>query len=360
MAGPIGRIGDAIKSVISKIIGWFEGRQVETKETGSPRAREEQEAPPKVQQPIETSQNKAPAKTLSERTSESGTAGLGKSIGGVSGQETLNQVKAAEAGSLSKIEGLALESERQALDGLSEKAIPEGVTLENLPEGKDAEWLYDFQMGRIDADGNEMPHPDETEIIRFVKMHNMLPSELLAKSDLPEESADFINAAWLNQAYVDTYNDIEDINEKGIYGVPANFSNRGLIALPANIGKSLFVTYLQIDNNKLTALPPEIGNLTNLTDLKLESNKLTALPPEIGNLKNLIHLVGKNNKLTALPPEIGNLIKLRNLYLQNNKITSLPPEIGNLKNLENLDLSFNKITSLPPEFKNLKLQNLTF
>ena len=299
-------------------------------ETAPKGKKDVQKASPEGQRANQTDQIKTAAKAPSERT-----AGLGKSIGRVSGQETFDQIKAAEPGSLSKIEGLSLESEMEALEGLSEKAIPEGVTLENLPEGKDAEWLYNFQMGRIDANGNEVPHPDETEIIRFVKMHNMLPSELLAKSELPRRSADFNDVAWLNQTYVDVFNQIEEtpVRETNL------FIDQSLLrTLPANISKLTALKELSCPQKGLHTLPPEIGMLASLETLGLASNLLKALPPEIGQLKSLKTLDMPNNDLKILPPEIGQLTALEILDVSGSPLTDMPPAIGQLTSLEWINL----------------------
>ena len=219
-----------------------------------------------------------------------------------------------------------------------------------LPEGKNARWFYDYQMGRIDEDGLELENADDIELTRYLKMYRILPSELLARSELPAENDDFIDAAWLNQEFVYTYNEIEgmDTTETDLC-----IRERNLKAMPRNIMRLSALTDLDLYVNKLTALPPEIGNLKALKMLNFTRNKLIALPPEIGNLKALTKLYLFDNKLTALPPEIGNLPALAELYLDANPLTTLPAEIGNLTALEYLSLNENKLTALPPEIQNL-------
>jgi len=112
--------------------------------------------------------------------------------------------------------------------------------------------------------------------------------------------------------------------------------------------KAIGATALDLSNRGLTALPPEIGQLINLTHLHLGDNQLTELPPEIGQLVKLERFDFWNNKLTALPIEISHLTNLRELNLSGNKLHLLPPEISQLTNLTYLDLSWNQFTELPP------------
>ena len=135
-----------------------------------------------------------------------------------------------------------------------------------------------------------------------------------------------------------------------------DLTEKGLTALPPEIGQLQNLQKLRIGKNQLTALPPEIGQLQNLQRLYLENNQLTALPPEIGQLQNLQELYLFGNQLTALPPEIGQLQNLKELHLARNRLTALPPEIAQLQNLQALYLYMNQLTALPPEIG--QLQNL--
>jgi hypothetical protein len=126
-----------------------------------------------------------------------------------------------------------------------------------------------------------------------------------------------------------------------------------LTALPAEIGQLSALQRLHLNDNGLTALPAEIGQLPALESLDLSHNELTALPAEIGQLSALQFLGLSFNKLTALPAEIGQLSALESLGLGSNKLTALPAEIGQLPALEFLDLSFNKLTALPAEIGQL-------
>lgn len=89
--------------------------------------------------------------------------------------------------------------------------------------------------------------------------------------------------------------------------------------------------------------------------LDLSNKGLTALPSEIGRLKSLHELYLEENKITSLPPEVGGLVNLRKLNLENNQITSLPPEMSALTNLTELNLRGNPI-ALPPEILAMERQ----
>ncbi len=106
---------------------------------------------------------------------------------------------------------------------------------------------------------------------------------------------------------------------------------------------------LDLREKGLTALPPEIGQLQSLRYLFLARNQLTALPPEIGQLQNLWQLVLRGNQLTSLPPEMGQLQDLRHVYLSRNQLTTLPAEMGQLEKLEKLELKDNPLSEPYPD-----------
>jgi internalin A len=166
-----------------------------------------------------------------------------------------------------------------------------------------------------------------------------------------------------------------EIREIGRTG-ECDLSDRGMTALPPEIGQLTSLQILKLNRNRLTALPPEIGQLINLKQLWLDGNRLTALPPDIGRLTSLEILGLDRNRLTALPAEIGQLTSLqalglnRNeltavpleitqltsllaLWLNGNRLTALPPEIGRLTSLQMLGLGANQLTTLPPEIGRL-------
>lgn len=78
--------------------------------------------------------------------------------------------------------------------------------------------------------------------------------------------------------------------------------------------------------NYISHLPAEIGKLVNLTSLNLSKNMLSHLPAEIGKLTNLTSLNLSGNKIEKLPIEIQNLRSLKMLDLRNNAL-DIPPEI---------------------------------
>jgi hypothetical protein len=234
------------------------GQEVRTETTAQPR----------------TGTSAAEAVSPSLRATSGGRIGAGKSLCRLDNTETLTNIKASEPSALYKIAEIAFESELDALQGLREACLHDtnGLT---FPEGKNAAWLYDFQMGRIDNEGNPIDNPDQVEIIRIVKMYNMLPSELLARSTLDEDQPDFINMKWLNQAFIDAYNEIEAID-------PARdgdlqLRDGGLIAVPANIGKLTALVGLDLSNNNLSTLPPELGQLKALVLLITTSQPCPSL-----------------------------------------------------------------------------------
>ena len=226
----------------------------------------------------------ASAAGIAGRTTSGDRLGAGKSTAS-SILAKLNNIRSAEPANLGRIlTGKSLGVEIDAIEELAKSAIPKGVKLRNLPDGKDAAWFYNYQMGRIDADGNEIKNADEAEIIRMVKMYDMLPSELLERSKLAPNIRDpkddtreidnpqFINAAWLNQAFIDAYNQIEATDP--LVTTIIHLENRGLITLPRNIIR-LTVAGLYLSDNHLAAVPLELEQLTALKRVTLYNNHLT-------------------------------------------------------------------------------------
>lgn len=132
----------------------------------------------------------------------------------------------------------------------------------------------------------------------------------------------------------------------------------GLTTVPAEIGKLINLTSLDLSNNQLTSLPKEIGLLTNLVELNLAENRLSTLPVEIGNLTQLPLLNLDYNQLSQLPSDFFNLTNLTSLSLRQNRLKTLSPKIGKLVNLVTLDLSGNRLMALPSEIG--QLSNLSF
>ena len=168
-----------------------------------------------------------------------------------------------------------LEAETKALIDLADPDHFAQASL-NYPADGDSIFYYQEQFGQT----------AEEQFSRICKMYNMLPSELLKRSNLMPYpyNKQFINMRWLNQAFIDTYKGIERLNTKSSVLV---LMSKGLIAVPANIGRLTDLKLLYISDNQLTTLPPEIGNLKALEVLDIKRNKVTALPPEIENLTAL-------------------------------------------------------------------------
>ena len=181
--------------------------------------------------------------------------------------------------------------ERQALKSLKDACIASTDQL-IFPADKDAAWLYDYQMGRIDNEGKPALYPDETETIRIIKMYNMLPSELLARSALRTWKQDFTDMKWLTQGWIDAYIMIEASN---LSAPELNLSSKGLIMLPRNIGSLTELKTLNLWGNRLSTLPPEIGQLTRLFELNIGQNQFTNLPLEIAQLPSFGRLYLQNN-----------------------------------------------------------------
>jgi Leucine-rich repeat (LRR) protein len=219
--------------------------------------------------------------------------------------------------------GFDLTNERSAIKDFRNPSNFAEDTLQ-FPEGQSAEDMLELQFGKT----------KEEHFIRIVKMFNMLPSELLARSTLDEDQPDFINMKWLNRDFIRVYNEIEDYSAKIYAHGSENVTFYGLrssrlIAVPANIGKLTAMQYLYLQNNSLSTLPPEVVQLKALKHLNLAYNNLTTLPSEVGQLTALDDLNLRNNNLSTLPPELGRLTVLTSLSLYNNNFTD--EEIQNIR-----------------------------
>ncbi len=127
----------------------------------------------------------------------------------------------------------------------------------------------------------------------------------------------------------------------------SDLRNKGLVALPPEIGHLRSLMELTLGGNRLTTLPPEIRHLTALEVLDLGANSFTTLPAEICHLTSLRRLYLSFNPLAGLPAEIGNLAGLRVISLRDTKLTTLPPELGRLPGLEELYLENTPLRELP-------------
>ena len=81
----------------------------------------------------------------------------------------------------------------------------------------------------------------------------------------------------------------------------------------------------------LTALPENIGDLTVGEDLYLRENQLTTLPESFGSLAVSEDLGLENNQLTMLPVSFGSLTVGGDLSLGSNQLTTLPEIFPNVK-----------------------------
>lgn len=148
--------------------------------------------------------------------------------------------------------------------------------------------------------------------------------------------------------------------------------DRGLPALPPEIGELTYLASLDVSHNRLTRLPDEISDLhylqgfyaTNnsltqfpeqilllplLTRVDLSDNQINRFPPEIRVMDQLTRLTMDHNLLTSIPIELYALGKLSVLELADNGLSEIPAGISGLGSLKKLDLSGNQLTGLPRE-----------
>lgn len=84
--------------------------------------------------------------------------------------------------------------------------------------------------------------------------------------------------------------------------------------------------------NRIAMLPADIGKMVNLTSLNVQNNYLTELPISMGDL-NLHSLQISNNNIAKFPEFFSKLISLRVLIYENNNLQELPELISGLANL---------------------------
>jgi Leucine-rich repeat (LRR) protein len=77
------------------------------------------------------------------------------------------------------------------------------------------------------------------------------------------------------------------LGQEALQGQRLDLSNRGLSALPPEVGRLTNLERLDLTGNQLTSLPPEVGRLTNVRTLDLGRNRLTAFPSPVLELNNL-------------------------------------------------------------------------
>eukprot|EP00106_Octopus_bimaculoides_P017541 XP_014784983.1 PREDICTED: leucine-rich repeat-containing protein 40-like [Octopus bimaculoides] len=112
-----------------------------------------------------------------------------------------------------------------------------------------------------------------------------------------------------------------------------------LTCLPADIGKMVHLTYLDVRNNCMTDLPEEISQLKNLREIKFST-----IPPVIYTLSKLEILFINGNKLTEVDVDsLQKLPILTTLNLQNNNLTQIPPELALCPKLACLQLEGNAL-----------------
>jgi GMP synthase (glutamine-hydrolysing) A subunit len=167
---------------------------------------------------------------------------------------------------------------------------------------------------------------------------------------LKKESPSTLKAGQ-DRAYDETEKLIASLNPQTTEEL--DLSNKGLSALPANIGRLTNLKSLRLNNNPLTSLPPEIGKLKNLSHLAIYKSQLKVIPPEVGELSNLTYLAIYGGQITEVPASIGKLKKLDTLALDSNKLTKLPKEIGELQKLDRLYLNFNQLQTLPAKMSEM-------
>lgn len=147
-----------------------------------------------------------------------------------------------------------------------------------------------------------------------------------------------------------------------------NLSDRGLTALPPQIGRLTTLISLDLSGNNLTRLPDEIGRLSKLQSLDLGparahrsndhtsgigANCLTELPSALFQLTELRFLIVRGNCLTTLQDEIGRLRQLQLLDIGNNRLSTLPDTLAQLENLVTLHADNNAIAALPERSERL-------
>jgi Leucine-rich repeat (LRR) protein len=114
-------------------------------------------------------------------------------------------------------------------------------------------------------------------------------------------------------------------------GLPGN-------KIPAQIGKLIFLTELDIHGMILKSLPAEFSNLKQLKRLDMSQIDLGHVPAQVFELPNLEFLSLWSCNLSQLPADIEKLSQLKILELGDNQLKELPVEsLVKLKNLKELN-----------------------
>nr|XP_043639452.1 receptor-like protein EIX2 [Erigeron canadensis] len=129
--------------------------------------------------------------------------------------------------------------------------------------------------------------------------------------------------------------------------------------IPASLGNLCKLRHIALGGNSfhdisLTSLLQSFFKCKSprLKSLSLESSGLSSpLPSQLGKLVYLEYLQLGNNHITGIIPDsIGRLSFLRSLYLSKNLISgSIPNSVGGLSSLEVLDLSYNQLNGSLPD-----------
>lgn len=127
-----------------------------------------------------------------------------------------------------------------------------------------------------------------------------------------------------------------------------DLGQRGLTALPPDIGQLRALRILYLHKSYLTALPTEIVQLKKLEELHLYYNQFEIFPIEVCKLKRLRHLSLSHNFLVSLPAEVAQLTMLETFFCSGNSLVFISPEIAQLQKLKSFQIDDNFITSIPP------------
>ncbi len=133
--------------------------------------------------------------------------------------------------------------------------------------------------------------------------------------------------------------------------------NKGLRALPENLGFATNLTSISLPNNYLSTLPFSFSQLTNLVSLDLSQNIFRICPLEITRLSHLCFLSFEGNLLTGLSSSFDQLTQLTILNLNQNLFEIFPDIITSLPQLKILSCNKNRLKSLPETFTNLETLN---
>lgn len=125
-----------------------------------------------------------------------------------------------------------------------------------------------------------------------------------------------------------------------------DLSNRGIRALPPEIGSLVALEKLNLANNPLSTLPDELSSCVNLRTLFFLGNAFTEIPLVVGRLPHLRMLSFKSNKLVRIA-ERALAPSLEWLILTDNALTALPASLGRLRHLRKLMLASNRLEALP-------------